>query len=222
MAARRKNAAQANGPHSAPHTPPVPPPVPSADPPAAAVWAALTASPGATTAQIADSAGTSRIAAGRELAALETSGLATRTPGARTGRTTAPATWQPAPQSAPPGAGHSRSLRRADHRHHRGRTPAAPTRLPPRCPLGQPGRAPHPQNRWLDRGAGQRMITLNPSQGPGRGAGPAPGQAGNAWTLHPPARSRWALAGDVQLDAAARSARRQVIQVAVVHRVSGG
>jgi hypothetical protein len=106
MAARRKNAAQANGPHSATHTPPSPPPVPSAAPPAdgpaAAVWAALTASPGATTAQIADSAGTSRIAAGRELAALETSGLATRTPGARTGRTTAPATWQPAPQPPPP------------------------------------------------------------------------------------------------------------------------
>jgi hypothetical protein len=66
MAARRKNAAQANGPHSAPHTPPPPPPAPSAGPPAggpaAAVWAALTASPGAAAAPIAAAAGTSRIA----------------------------------------------------------------------------------------------------------------------------------------------------------------
>ena len=28
MAARKKNAARANGPHSAPHTPPSPPPAP--------------------------------------------------------------------------------------------------------------------------------------------------------------------------------------------------
>ena len=67
-----------------------------------AVWAALTAAPGATAARIAAAAGTSRIVAGQELAALETSGLATRTPGARNGRTTAPATWQPAPQTASP------------------------------------------------------------------------------------------------------------------------
>ena len=61
MALRRKNAAQANGPHSAPHTPPAPPSAaPPADGPAAAVGAALTAIPGATAAQIADSAGTSR------------------------------------------------------------------------------------------------------------------------------------------------------------------
>ena len=32
MAARKKNAAQANGPHSAPHTPPAPLPAPSAGP----------------------------------------------------------------------------------------------------------------------------------------------------------------------------------------------
>jgi len=106
MAARRKNAAQACGPHSAPHTPPAPPPAPSAGPPAdgpaAAVRAALTAAPGAAAAQIAAAAGTSRIVAGRELAALEASGLATRTPGARTGRATAPATWQPAPPPPSP------------------------------------------------------------------------------------------------------------------------
>ena len=69
------------------------------------MWAALTASPGATAGQIATAAGTSRIIAGRELAALETSGLATRTPGARNGRTTAPATWQPTPQAASPAPG---------------------------------------------------------------------------------------------------------------------
>ena len=101
MPARKKNTAQANGPHSAPHTAPSPQPAPSAGPPAgsptAAIWAALTAAPGATAGQIATAAGTSRAIAGRELAALETSGQATRTPGERTGRTTAPTTWQPAP-----------------------------------------------------------------------------------------------------------------------------
>jgi hypothetical protein len=79
------------------------------------VRAALTANPGATATQIADAAGTSRIIAGRELAALETSGLATRTPGARKGRTTAPATWQPGPQ--PP-------------------TPAGPEQAPAASPAG--------------------------------------------------------------------------------------
>jgi hypothetical protein len=104
MAARKKNTARASGAHSATHTaaspPPAPIPAPPADGPAAAVWAALTAAPGATAAHIAAATGTTRIAAGRELAALETSGLATRTPGARNGRTTAPATWQPATQAA--------------------------------------------------------------------------------------------------------------------------
>ena len=106
MAARKKNTTPDGGPHSAAHTatppPPAPSPTPPADGPAAAVWAALTATPGATAAQIAAAAGTSRIVAGQELAALETSGLATRTPGTRTGRATAPATWQPVPQPASP------------------------------------------------------------------------------------------------------------------------
>jgi hypothetical protein len=100
MPARKKNTTQANAPHSAPDTAPPPQPAPSADPPAgspaAAIWAALTAAPGATATQIATAAGTTRAIAGRELAALETSGQATRTPGERTGRTTAPSTWQPA------------------------------------------------------------------------------------------------------------------------------
>jgi hypothetical protein len=69
------------------------------------VWAALTASPGATAGQIATAAGTSRAIAGRELAALETSGLAARTPGARNGRASSPATWQPTPQAASPAPG---------------------------------------------------------------------------------------------------------------------
>jgi hypothetical protein len=69
------------------------------------VWAALTASPGATAGQIATAAGTSRAIAARELAALETSGLAIRTPGARNGRTSSPATWQPNPQAASPAPG---------------------------------------------------------------------------------------------------------------------
>ena len=99
--ARKKNITPDGGPHSAAHTAAPPPPAPSATPPAdgpaAAVWAALTATPGATAAQIAAAAGTSRMVAGQELAALETSGLATRAPGTRTGRGAAPATWQPAP-----------------------------------------------------------------------------------------------------------------------------
>ncbi|HUY44210.1 MAG TPA: hypothetical protein VMV92_00570 [Streptosporangiaceae bacterium] len=106
MAVKKKTTGQANGPHSAPHTAASPPPAPSAAPPAngpaAAVWAALTANPGAGATQIADAAGTSRIIAGRELAALEASGLATRTPAARKGCTTTPATWHPAPQPATP------------------------------------------------------------------------------------------------------------------------
>ena len=104
MAARKKNTTPASGPHSATHTAAPPSPAPSATPPAdgpaAAVWAALTATPGATAAQIAAAAGTSRMVAGQELAALETSGLATRARGTRTGRGAAPATWQPAPQPA--------------------------------------------------------------------------------------------------------------------------
>jgi hypothetical protein len=99
--------------HSAPDRPPTAPTAPSADPPrdgaTAAVWAALTANPGATAAQLAVAAGTNRAIAGRELAALETAGRATRT----TARRGAPASWQaamaaetlPGADSAHPGTG---------------------------------------------------------------------------------------------------------------------
>jgi hypothetical protein len=92
--------------HSAPDRPPAAPAAPSADPPrdgaTAAVWAALTANPGATAAQIAAAAGTNRAIAGRELAALETAGRATRT----TARPGTPATWQAAMAAETlPGAG---------------------------------------------------------------------------------------------------------------------
>ena len=92
--------------HSAPHAAPKRQPAPSAAPPpdgpTAAVWAALSANPGATAAQIAAAAGTNRAIAGRELAALETAGRATRT----TPRPGAPATWQPVTAAqTPQGAG---------------------------------------------------------------------------------------------------------------------
>lgn len=94
--------------------PDAPPPEPSgaspglpADGPAAAVWAALTANPGATAAQIAAAACTSRAVTSRELTTLQTAGRATRTPGTSTGRGPAPATWNPATAGEParPGSG---------------------------------------------------------------------------------------------------------------------
>lgn len=83
MAARRKNAAQANAPHSAPHTAPSPP-RPGRRPPSRRPGSGRLGHagrrPGATVAQIATDARSSRAIAGRELAVLGTSGLATRTP----------------------------------------------------------------------------------------------------------------------------------------------
>ena len=104
MTATRKTK-RAGVAHSAPDRPPTASAAPSADPPrdgpTAAVWAALTANPGATAAQLAAAASTNRAIAGRELAALETAGRATRT----TARPGAPATWQPATAAeTPPGA----------------------------------------------------------------------------------------------------------------------
>jgi hypothetical protein len=96
--------------HSGPDAPPPQPsgasPDPSADGPTEAVWAALTANPGATAAQVAASAGTSRAVTSRELTALQTAGRATRTPGTSTARGPAPATWHPATagESAQPAA----------------------------------------------------------------------------------------------------------------------
>jgi hypothetical protein len=83
MAARRKNAAQANAPHSAPHTAPSPP-RPGRRPPSRRPGSGRLGHagrrPGATVAQIATDARSSRAIAGRELAVLGTSGLATGTP----------------------------------------------------------------------------------------------------------------------------------------------
>jgi hypothetical protein len=115
MTTKRKNP-RSGAAHSGPDAPlPEPsgasPGLP-ADGPTAAVWAALTANPGATAAQIAAAAGTSRAVTSRELTALQTTGRATRTPGTSTGRGPAPATWQPAtageparPASGGPGTG---------------------------------------------------------------------------------------------------------------------
>ena len=85
---------------SAPDTPPAGQPGPSAAPPggpAAAIVAALTAAPGATAAQLAETAGIARAAAARVLAALEKAGHATRD------RNGSPATWtaRNVPEKAP-------------------------------------------------------------------------------------------------------------------------
>ena len=64
------------------------------------VWAALAAQPGATAAILADAVGISRPTAAKALVALESAGLATRTPGGREGSKRLPDLWQPvtAPQ----------------------------------------------------------------------------------------------------------------------------
>ena len=64
------------------------------------VWAALVAQPGATAAILADAAGISRPTAAKALTALESAGVATRTPGGRDGSKRLPDLWQPvrAPQ----------------------------------------------------------------------------------------------------------------------------
>lgn len=101
-----KKTRHASAAHSAPDRPPPASAAPSADPSGggatAAVWAALAANPGATAAQIAAAAGTSRAIAGRELAALQAAGRATRVDAGRG----APATWEPSGQTelSPPGA----------------------------------------------------------------------------------------------------------------------
>jgi hypothetical protein len=86
--------------HTAPDTDPAPGTAPAPDSPAAAVHAALAASPGATTAAIADAAGTSRPAARDALLAMEKAGTATR---ARGGKPGIPDTWTLA--GAPPDGG---------------------------------------------------------------------------------------------------------------------
>lgn len=115
MTAKTKTV-QPGAAHSAPDAPPHQPagetPGRTAGGATAAVWAALTANPGATAAQIATAARTSRPIAGRELAALQAVGRATRTPGAGIGHGTPPATWHPVTPHEPDvpepatGAGH--------------------------------------------------------------------------------------------------------------------
>ena len=99
MTAKPKNA-RSGAAHSGPDAPPPQQagasPGPPADGPAAAVWAALTANPGATAAQIAAAAGTSRAIASRELTAMHAAGHATRTAGTSSGRGPSPAAWHPA------------------------------------------------------------------------------------------------------------------------------
>ena len=139
---------------------------PPADGPAAAVWAALTASPGTTAAQIATAAGTSPIAAGRELAALEASGLATRTPGARTGRTTAPATWQPAPQPESPAPAAPAAAEEAPQA-----SPAADTAAASPAPAAGDGDLPAPSGPDEAVGSAPEAGTAGSAPGGGGSAG---------------------------------------------------
>jgi DNA-binding MarR family transcriptional regulator len=75
-------------------------PAPAGDSPAAAVQAALTASPGATTVTIAGHAGVSVTAARKTLTALEAAGYASRSVGERTGPSKPPTIWHPTPPAA--------------------------------------------------------------------------------------------------------------------------
>jgi hypothetical protein len=79
-----------SAPDAAPDAAPAPDTAPVPGRPAAAVHAALAANPGATTAAIADAAGTSRPATRDALAALEAAGAATRVRGGKPG---VPDTW---------------------------------------------------------------------------------------------------------------------------------
>jgi len=109
--ARTKNTASAprTAARSAAHAGPAPAPVPSTSPvpgsAAAAVHAALTASPGATTTVIAAAAGIGRPAARDALAALEAAGAVTRT---KDGKPGIADTWTlaaPGPSGSEPAAG---------------------------------------------------------------------------------------------------------------------
>jgi hypothetical protein len=169
-----------------------PPPQPSgapirppADGPTAAVWAALTANPGATAAQIAAAAGTSRAVTSRELTALQTTGRATRTPGTSTGRGPAPATWHPAtaveparPGSGGPGTG---SPSAADG------SPELATEPEASGASADPDREPETTSP-ATAGAGDAAATVGTS-GLGRTAADyapaaAPGETGSADTEH--------------------------------------
>lgn len=68
-----------------------------------ALWAALTAKPGATGVELAEAAGVSRSTANKTLALLAQAGLAARTPGGREGSKRLADTWQPVADQAIPG-----------------------------------------------------------------------------------------------------------------------
>jgi hypothetical protein len=101
MARTKTPAAARSAAHAAPAPDAAPGAAAAPGSPAAAVCAALAASPGATTAVIADAAGIGRPAAREALAAMEKAGTATRVRGGKPG---IPDTWTLA-GAAPPGAG---------------------------------------------------------------------------------------------------------------------
>ena len=163
--ARTKNTARAPRPaaRSAAHAAPDPAPVPGTGPapgsPAAAVHAALTASPGATTAVIATAAGISRPAARDALAALEAAGTVTRTKGGKPG---IPDTWTltaaPGPSGDEPaaGPGHGRRARRS---------PASPATTPPTASRTAP---PSRRSPAAPRLAPTAILTWPQIRPPGR------------------------------------------------------
>ena len=98
MARTKNRPAAPSAAHAAPDPAPPPAAAPAPGSPAAAVWAALSANPGATTAVIADAAGTGRPAARDALLAMEAAGTATRVKGGKPGT---PDTWTLAEPTQP-------------------------------------------------------------------------------------------------------------------------
>jgi hypothetical protein len=98
MARTKNRPAAPSAAHAAPDPAPPPAAAPAPGSPAAAVWAALSANPGATTAVIADAAGTGRPAARDALLAMEAAGTATRVKGGKPGT---PDTWALAEPTQP-------------------------------------------------------------------------------------------------------------------------
>ena len=101
-AADIERAAQTAATPTVSDTPALPPTAPDTAA-TGALWAALTAKPGATAAELAEAADVSRSTANKRLALLGEAGLATRTPGGREGSKRLPDTWRLGPaQQAPP------------------------------------------------------------------------------------------------------------------------
>jgi len=90
MARTKNHPAAPSAAHAGPDPAPAPATAPAPGSPAPAVWAALSANPGATTAVIADAAGAGRPAAPDALLAMEAAGTATRVKGGKPG---IPDTW---------------------------------------------------------------------------------------------------------------------------------